>query len=181
MNISHAFAVLPLLFTTALLSQDATESRPISVTELNQRSVVGRLGIPLGTASEIEAEIISGEALRQKRYAGRYLLKVTKVGDKTLETPVPMEFYVPGFISVQLASDVHELYELKNGDEPRIIDTAMLPELEKDYVGRNVNLCVYESGGFSGIPENKPADVPIWQGTAFHFSTHLTVLAERNK
>lgn len=154
---------------------------PVTTAELNQRTLQGQLGLPLGTATEIDAEIISGRSLRQKKYQSAYLLNVTHVAGKKLDKNITLEFYVPAFASVKIANHTFALYELKNGKRTGRLSSTQIDELEKGYVGKSVRLVVYESGGFTGIPNNLPEDVPVWQDTSFHFSTSINVLAERKK
>jgi hypothetical protein len=68
---------------------------------------------------------------------------------------------------------------MKMGKEAGELDSGQIAELQKGYVGREVRLAVYETGGYSGIPGNLPRDVGVWQDHRFGFSTWLVVLAER--
>ena len=171
-----------LCFLTSLLqAQTETKQKPVTTAELNQRSLVGKLGIPLGTATEIEAEIVSWRSLRFKKYQSAYLLKITHVAGRKIDKSITVEFNIPGFASVELANDTFSLYELRNGKKTGKLDSSQIDDLENGYVGKSVRLVVYESGGFSGRPNNLPKDVPLWQDTGFHFSTYLYVVAERKK
>jgi len=91
---------------------DATEA-PVKPEELHRRSVVGRVGLPLGTAVEVEAEIISGTSLRRKESDSHDLLKVTHIDGRKVETPPVMRFSVPGFVSVQPANHVFAILEMQ--------------------------------------------------------------------
>lgn len=158
---------------------DGKPEQPLHVADLNERAVIGRLGVPLGTAVEIRAEIISGHSLRLKAYASRYLLKVTHVSGKALQDPPTLEFEVPGFIDANVASDHFELAELKRGERVGRLSGAEIKELEKGYVGEVVRLGVYEGGMFDGIPKNRLPGVPIWADRIYHFTTYLVVVAQR--
>ena len=103
-----------LAFSSVAFSQEAPK-RPIKIGELNRRPVVGKLGLPLGTATEIEAQIISGRELRRKAYRSSYLLKVTHIGGKELDNRPLLTFSVPAFVSVRLANHTFGLHELKTG------------------------------------------------------------------
>ncbi|MCA9256967.1 MAG: hypothetical protein KDA33_15065, partial [Phycisphaerales bacterium] len=142
--------------------------------------VIGSLGLPLGTVAEIHATIVDGDDLRMKTYQGAYLLRVTNVNGRPLEPSPVMEFSVPGFIGVELANDNFQLYEMKTGEKTGRLESDVIEDLQKDYVGREVKLAVYECGVYSGIPENLPDDVVIWQGHGFSFSTWLVILADRS-
>jgi len=173
------FTCIALVLTNVSQGQDDSTDAPITLEELSRRTVVGNLGHPLGTAVEIEAELVAGHSLRMKAYDSLYLLNVTHVDGKELAAPQLMRFSVPGFVSVKLANHTFALYELKHGKKATSLDSAEIAELEKGFVGKKVRLVVYEAGGFNGIPETLPDDVPVWAHSRFRFSTALTVLAER--
>ena len=59
-----------LAISTCAVAQNQESNDPISYSELRSRDVIGQLGIPLGTATEISATIISGDELRTKSAAG---------------------------------------------------------------------------------------------------------------
>ena len=141
--------------------------------------LIGDLGVPLGTVVEIRATIVAGSETRMKQYQSAYLLRVSEVGGRPLPQPQLMEFAVPGFVSAKLASDNFDLYELKNGTKTGRLDSSQIEKLQKGYVGKEVRLAVYETGGYSGIPANLPSDVPVWQDRGFRFRTWLVVMAER--
>lgn len=160
-------------------SQDATGEPAITAGELSDRPVIGRLGVPLGTVTEIQAEIFAGRELRQKRYMSDYLLKVTHVAGKELARTRLLKFSVPRIADVNLAANPFDLYELRNGKRATGLDDAQIVRLEEGYVGKTVRLVVYETGGFSGIPRNMPEGVTSWADVSFSFSTSLVVLVER--
>lgn len=150
-----------------------------TIASLSEHPVVGLLGLPLGTATDIHATVIAGSELRLKRYDGIYLLRVTKVAGHPLGKPVNLEFAVPGFSNVRLACNAFDLYRLKTGKEAGQLDSKEIAELEKGYVGKERHLLVYETGEYSGIPRDLPQDAPVWQDHSFVFSTSLVVLADR--
>ena len=150
--------VLTLLILSAC---ESTSTHPISVDELSKREVIGKLGVPLGTAVEVEATVVDGSTLRMKAYDGLYLLKVTRVESNVLKDPQIFEFLVPGFIDVDLPSSKSD------GSTP------------KDYTGKRVTLVVYEVGEFNGLPRNLPGDVLVWADRGFYLYTSLEVLAQR--
>lgn len=161
-------------------AQKQPTDAPITLEELNRRNVAGNLGFPLGTAVEIDAEVVSGSSLRGKGFDSLYLLKVTHADGKELDAPPLMQFSVPGYASVELANHAFSLYEMKHGARAKSLDSSQIAELEKGYVGKKVRLVVYEVGSFHGAPNHLPKDVPVWADVGFHFSTSLTVLKERD-
>jgi hypothetical protein len=50
---------------------------PISWRDINEKPVIGMLGLPLGTTAELQATVVSGDSLRTKQDEGEYLLMVT--------------------------------------------------------------------------------------------------------
>jgi hypothetical protein len=150
----------------------------LRASELNERPVIGELGIPLGTCADIEAKVMAGRDLRLKQYDGAYLLSVTHVGSKRLATPVNLRFGTAPGGSVNLARDGFELHELKTGKKTGTLTDTKIRELEEGYVGKTMKLTAYEVGRFSGIPRNFPEGRLPWADTGFHFSTSLVVISE---
>lgn len=155
------------------------DDTPISAAQLNERTVIGQLGVELGTAVEITAEIISGDSLRLKAHVGQYLLKVTHVNRVALKDPPTLEFQVPGYVDVELASGHFDLFELKHGERAERLDTSQIQDLESDYVGKTVRLGVYECGIFSGFPKNTLPGMTSWAARGYYFRTYLVVVTQR--
>jgi hypothetical protein len=152
---------------------------PITLQELNRRNVVGNLGLPLGTAAEIEAEMVAGSSLRRKELDSLYLLRVTHVNGKELSGSPLMQFSTPRPATVERANHTLALFTMKRGAQATSLDAARIAELEKGSVGKKLRLVVYEVGSFQGIPSHLPKDVPVSADSGFHFSTSLMVLKER--
>ena len=180
MKLSPFLVCVALAIASSSYGQDQPTEAPITLEELNRRNVVGNLGLPLGTAVEIAAEVVSGRSLRRKGYDSLYLLKVTHVDGKELNTPPLMQFSAPGFASVELANHQFALFEMKHGTKAKSLNSSQIAELEKGYVGKKVRIVVYEVGSFHGIPSQLPKDVPVWADFGFHFSTSLSVLNEHD-
>jgi len=180
MKLSTVLVCAALTIASNSYGQDQPFGAPITLDELNRRNVVGNLGLPLGTAVEIEAEVVSGRSLRRKGYDSLYLLKVLNVDGKDLNASPLMRFSLPGFVDVELRNHTFALYEMKRGTKAKSLNSTQIAELEKGYVGKKVRLVVYEVGSFHGIPDQLPKDVPVWADFGFHFSTSLTVLNERD-
>jgi hypothetical protein len=169
-----------LFFGSKLYAADPPAKKvPLPVAELNERPVIGQLGIPLGTCGEIQAKIIAGRDLRLKQFDGVYLLSVTHVAGKELPTPLNLRFSPARGATVNLANDSFALHELKTGHKTGSLTDTKIRDLEKGYVGKTVKLTVYEVGGFSGIPQNLPDGTPVWADVGFGFSTSLVILRER--
>ena len=173
----HLSAMILALLPTSLWAQDVSKnSESLSAASLNERDLIGALGIPLGQVTEITATIVSGDDLKMKAHAGQYLLSVGSVGGTSLDKPPTIRFVVHFLSKVRLATDRFSLYELENARKARSLDSSQVTELEKGYKGRTVKLLVYETGSFIGMPYGLPEGYPQWQDTGFHFSTRLVVL-----
>jgi hypothetical protein len=159
-----------------LVGVQPADQGPLTYKDLMQRPVLGLLGVPLGTVAEIEAEIVRGGNAKADP---DFMLRVTAVDNVPLPDAMNMRFSVPAFVRVPIASNYFELHKLKTGERAASLDTAQMEQLAEGYVGKRVRLACYESGGFSGMPKNKPPDVPSWQDRGFGFSTSLIVLADR--
>lgn len=173
-------ALAVLLSSTAIANgEERDPPRPITVAEIYERTIIGHLGISLGTVAEIETEVVAGRELRSKYYSNRYLLRIHKVDDQTLERPVMMVFSVFPAVNttnIGLARNSFELHRLKTDKKARSLNTEQITELEKGYVGKRMRFYAYETGRFDGLPHNLPPTVNIWQDRGFGFHTHLIVL-----
>lgn len=148
--------------------------KTITYSELQQADVIGRLGVKLGTCVSIRAEVVSGDSLRTKADSGRYLLRVLEVDAHALEKP---EFFsysrAPGY--PKLPTDHFEHYRLVHGKPADSLSSEDVASMEKDFVGTERRLVVYEVGEFSGIPD-LPANVLAWQDREFGFHTRLVLV-----
>lgn len=182
MTSSVAIAAFILTFLSACHSSGSEIVHPTTVLDLNERRVLGELGIPLGQAAMLEAVIVSGNELGGKAEAGRYFLRVDALDGKAIASAPVLAFTIPGFADVQLANDAFSLHAIKMGQTASHLDSIQVKSLEEEYVGRRVKILAYETGGFSGIPFKWPdADVgvlPIWQDSEFQFASRLVVLKQ---
>lgn len=172
---ASALLAIPLAGCSGRPSAPGPATRP-TASAVSERPVIGLLGLPLGTVAEIRATVVKGP---YKVDQGRYLLRVTEVNGKPLAGSPVLRFGVPPGGRVTLPADRFELHELKAGRKVGQLEGAQIAEDEKGYVGKQVRLIAYETGGYSGIPDHLPDDVPVWQDTNFFFSTSLLVVAER--
>ncbi|MCX7010589.1 MAG: hypothetical protein NTY53_25650, partial [Kiritimatiellaeota bacterium] len=121
----------------------------VNVEDFQSRvAVIGRLGVPIGQAVEIEAVVIAGRELGEKAYQSDYLLKVTQVAGRPLTNPPLFRFKTHSWDHVPLAGDTFALYELKTGRKTGSLDDKQITELERGYVASSVRLLAYEEGFF---------------------------------
>ena len=163
------------------MAQDVSQpptSRPVSGSALHVADlagpVIGLLGKPLGLVVQLDATIVDGESLREKRYSGRYLLRVEKLASVALAKPVVMEFSS----DPELGMPSHNipLAEWKAGKGRRSLDDRELARIRDGYVGTQVSLHVYETGAFRGVPRDLPPGTPLWADVGFSFQSSLVVL-----
>lgn len=152
--------------------------KSISAESLNTISVIGKIGVPLGTVATVKATVVDGDSLQMKYYQGKYILKITEVNGVKLASEPVIEFSLARAVDVKLANNNFELYEMKTGEKAKSLSEKQRENLKKDYVGSTILLQVYELGYYSGIPSKMPKEVEIWQDTGFRFSTYLRVLRE---
>lgn len=151
----------------------------MSVRQLKDHNVeiIGDLGLPLGTAADLTAWIVSAKqpgAVEKDDGEGRYLLMVTHVNRRPLPTPVKLEFRAHRFAKSTLANNSFELYELKKGRKTGSLGDAQRQEIEQGYLNRIVTVTAYEDGRFSGTPSNLRG--AMWQDKGYHFENYLIVL-----
>jgi len=138
--------------------------------------IIGELGVPLGTIVEINATIVAGRSVGPKDLYSEYLLKVNKVGNKSMSDPAVCEFRTHSWDDVKLAPNTFALYELKKGEKAKSLTDVQIAELERDYVGRAYHLLAYEQGMFTGVPKNLPKNSVSWQDRGFGFRSQLIVM-----
>lgn len=171
------FLPLILLLIAAPPAFAQEKHSPITLAELDERQIVGGLGITLGTVCEIEVTIIDGDALRVKELSGSFLMKVQSVNGVPLQKPWTTGF---GHFSADqeetLPTGNFGLYKKEHGKPAKVLDSAEIELLKKGYVGSRHRLVVYESGGYEGLPANMPRDVVRVAHFGFGFRTDVTIL-----
>lgn len=146
----------------------------MTVAELQRTDVIGRLGVPLGRCVPILAVVVSGDSLESKAETGRYLLRVIEVEGRTLVEPQLFRYSnAPGFAGLPLNQPDHT--QRAHGKQATEFSAEDAAKLERDFVGTERRLVVYEVGEFRGIP-SLPKNVPEWQDRAFGFSTSLVLV-----
>jgi len=181
----YIFVVFPFIFNSCSSGKKAeienipTKEKNITLKDLNNKNVIGELGLPLGTIAVVRATIYDGDLLRRKRYSGSYLLKVTHVNDEIITSKPILEFSVLHARDIDLAPDNFELFFMINGYEAEELTSSQMESLKNEYVNKEVTLVCYETGEFAGLPEDTPDDVLPWQEHGFLFKTKLEILSRR--
>ena len=151
----------------------------ITITTLGQ--VAGKsiqikplLTLPFGKIAKMNIEIIDGDKLDDKGYEGAYLFKIKTVDSLKLAKPVIIEFKDE---TGKFPADEFQLYKYLYGHETGSLSSDTIKLMEKEYVGKNFTIVAYETGGFSGVPDNYFNYQPIRQDHGFYFCHYLIVVA----
>jgi hypothetical protein len=154
---------LPVVFTVAALMSITTcrttlgQKRPksdtgsIHVSELNRGKVIGSLGYALGEVIIVEGVIADENYTKRKADVGKSLLRVRAVNGKPLKEEVIFDF------SPFSGADIRN------------------PE-----VGARFKYTGYETGGFSGLPEQAFDYVPRVPTAGYYFSTSFVILRDES-
>lgn len=149
----------------------------MTVAELQGTDVIGQLVVPLGTCAAIRAVVVSGDSLRSKAESGRYLLRVIEVDGRALVEPQLFRYSnAPGVAGLPLNQSDHA--QRVHGKQAAVLSAEDAAKLERDFVGTEQRLVVYEVGRFDGMPSNLPEGHPEWQAAAFGFGTSLVIVAD---
>lgn len=140
-----------------------TGQRAITVKMLN--SVIGELGVPLGTIVPIKATVVDGDGHHRKDDIGKVFLRVTEVNGRELaDAPV---------IHFDCEPELSAPSQAKVGNAGHS-DPSQLTHL-KASVGKQFGLTVYETGRFRGMPMNDPNKKMI-AAVGFGFTNYLVIV-----
>lgn len=126
----------------------APAARPISLTEVRERGIAGRLGPALGTVIKVEGAVVVDDSRAKSDEEEPFFLRVELVNGRPLETP---QLYAAG--AMPLARDVPGL---KIGDRFRCAG--------------------YETGDFRGAADGEFDYVESYATQPFHFEPRFQVL-----
>lgn len=197
----------PMICCAAMADGAAVQSKPRTVTakELHDRTavIIGELGIPILTATEIEATVEEELSHLDNSKTGLYLLRIEKVAGATLKEPTTLSFLTWPATNVTVAESpaalevrLIELQALTREQDanpllipggvvlsPKIRTSLDMQRFKEHYVGSRHRLVVYEVAHFNGLPSNVPKDAP-GGGRSAGIPDHnpiysLVVIAER--
>ncbi|MGI8554792.1 MAG: hypothetical protein ACR2LT_00315 [Pyrinomonadaceae bacterium] len=123
----------------------------ISISDLNNRKVIGLLGYALGETVVIEGVVADENYRRRKADVGELLLRVQSVNGKQLKDEIIFQF--------------------------RLFSGA---DIKNPAAGAGFKYTGYETGGFSGTPEKAFDFVPRMPTAGFYFATSFVVLRDEN-
>ena len=171
--------LLSILIQARLWSYAQTETKFVSDQLDSSKSIITtKLNVPFGTISKLNVEIYDGDKLEIKEYQGVFLFKVNSINDKTLNDTLLMEFVDE---TGQFANNNFELYKLTYGKSVGRLSSPKIDRMKKKYVGKKFILMAYETGQFSGIPNDYFKYRPIRADKYFHFKNYLIVVSNLTK
>ena len=125
------------------------KEKTLTVADLNQSAVIGSLGKPLGTLVTVEGVVVGDDYRRLKSDEGETLLKIERVDGKILSKEVILHLYIAPFAAIK-----------------------------KPGAGRHFKYAGYETGSFTGIPEEAFKIIPRIATAGFQFEVYFQALKE---
>jgi hypothetical protein len=152
-GILTAVTTAALLGCVGMTSADkrVEPEKSISLSDLQNRPVIGALDYPLGTIVTIEGVVADGSYTKLKADDGKTLLRVQMVNGKELASESVFHF------------------------------DSLLYRFQAPQVGTRFKFAGYESGGFTGIPNKAFDYVGLLQSTSYYFSTWFVILRDETK
>lgn len=145
------FLILMLLGFSGC-SWETSNNSPLSIAEINNRQVIGNLGVPLAETARIRATIVDGDSLRMKAFASSYVLKVSSVNGIPFTSDHFFRFHVSRqnedddvFGMVSGSWGFSELPNRTNGDR---YTEEKIKQLRSNYAGTKLLINAYEKGAF---------------------------------
>ncbi len=135
----------------AEISAQAKRRPVLTVNDMMNATVVGRLGVELGHVCTVEGTLIADPS-RGKSRKDRILFQVSSVNGKSMSQP----------ITFQDTSVSYKGFDFDRWSQPELI-------------GQRLKLAVYETGAFEGLPQGDIYRERI-AGLFFHFQPQLRVV-----
>lgn len=167
-----------LLLVAWLATAGLNARTVVSLAELQSKdtTVIGALGLPLGSIFEVEGTIVPARASLGLLYNSYYLLRVESVNGAALAKPVIMWFEVKD-PQIKMPASIPELAKQQLGRENATDEET--DRLERAYVGTRYKVTVVENGKFDGLPRNMPDYCSIWSAPPYGFTTYLVVIGKK--
>ena len=139
------------------------------------KQVKNLLPIPFGTITKLTIQIVDGDQLGDKGYQSAYLFKIKTVDSVKLSKPVLIEFKDE---TGKFPADEFQLYKYVYGRETGSLTSDTIKMIKKEYVGKSFTITAYETGEFTGIPDNYFNYQPVRQDRSFYFRHYIIVVAD---
>jgi hypothetical protein len=134
-----------------------------------------KLAVPFGTIRKMTIVIVDGDQLHDKGHQGSFLFRVKSVDSTTFLNPVTIEFKDE---TGKFPRDEFELYKYLYGKNAKTLSAKQSEGMKKKYVGKEFTVAAYETGEFTGLPENYFKYQPVRPGYGFHFRHYIIVVAD---
>lgn len=158
-----------------------SQNQPVhtgSQEDTSKTTITAKLNIPFGTIAKLEVEVYDGDSLQMKAYQGTYLLKINSINDRKIEDTLLLTFIDE---TEELANDNFELYNLTYGKTARSITGKQIDKMKEKYIDKKLTIMAYETGHFTGMPEDYFKYRPIRADRSFHFENYLVVVSTLTK
>jgi hypothetical protein len=146
-----AVGVLLLVGSSLVMGHgDEGESaaKPVSLQEIHQRGVEGRLGVKLGTIVTIKGSVVPNTSRSKADVSERFFLSIEQIDGESLDKPIQFPFRSK-------------------------FDSKPLPK-----IGDEFSYVAYETGRFEGTPDGEFDYVQAYADIGFGFGTELLLIAE---
>ncbi len=175
---TYRILLLSILLALSISSCSSRSNYPQQENDKSVNVIKEKLGQPFGTLQEMEVEVFDGDSLKIKGYTGVYLFKIKAVGNKLMGDTIIMEFQddTGNFPNGELA--FRKQLNAANTDSV-LIDN--IEEMKQEYVGRVFKVIAYETGEFTGTPEEYFDYQEEFATQGFHFKNYLVVVAELSR
>lgn len=138
-------------------------------------SIKEELKHPFGTLLKLRVQIIDGDSLDSKELASSFVFRVESINSIPLSDSVLMEFKDE---TGKFPQDVIELSKYLYGDDRGRSSYDADREMKKKYVGKEFDIIAYESGEFTGIPNEYFKYQPVRQDVGFGFKNYLIIVSD---
>lgn len=145
----------------------------------NQKKEVKEwLPVPFGTIVKMRIEIVDTEELGNYSFKcyPAFLFRVKSIDSTPLAKPIIIQFESSGSFPNNDFGLFKHLYKRDTG----ILNSNLIKEMKKEYVGKEFDIYGYETGAFRGIPNDyvKYCNCIPPQGCGFAFR-HYIVIVEK--
>jgi hypothetical protein len=162
------------LILAGLWGNSLAQSTPGSKDDTSKVCITTKLNVPFGTIASLEVEVYDGDLLQMKAYAGTYLLKIRSVNGKRMDDNLLLTFVDE---TETLANDNLTLYEETYSKTAKSLTMEQIDAMKEKYVGKKLTVMAYETGHFTGLPEDYFKYKPIRADSGFQFEHYLVVVS----
>ncbi len=169
----HLLSIL-LIFSFGHIAKSQKQPGLSSKSDTSIITIKTKLNIPFGTIATLQVEVYDGDSLQMKGYEGTYLFKVNSVNGKAINDSLLLTFTDE---TDELPNDDFSLYKLTYGNTEKSLTSTQVDKMKKKYVGKMFTLMAYETGHFTGMPNDYFNYRLIRADRSFHFEHYLVVVS----